>query len=63
MSSCPSYCRNNGGKKGSECCDALRNADVGCLCRNYWSGLQWSPYYARCAAKIQSSCGIKGCSA
>ncbi|XP_062187324.1 uncharacterized protein LOC133890782 [Phragmites australis] len=56
MSACLSYCAY--GSKEHQCCDPLRQADVACLCRNYWSALQKSRY-ASCANKIESKCGIR----
>jgi hypothetical protein len=58
MGACLSYCGS--GSRLGECCGALRNADMVCLCRNYWGRLQGTSY-ARCAMDIQSKCGLSGC--
>ncbi|EES04091.2 putative lipid-transfer protein DIR1 [Sorghum bicolor] len=39
------------------CCDALRNADFGCLCTNYWDKLKGTSY-AKCAEAIPSQCNL-----
>jgi hypothetical protein len=58
MRACLSYCGS--GSRLGECCGALRNADMKCLCRNYWGKLR-STSYAHCAREIQSKCRLSGC--
>nr|ACG28082.1 protease inhibitor/seed storage/LTP family protein [Zea mays] len=45
------------GAPSQGCCDALRNADFGCLCSNYWNKLKNTPY-ASCAKAIPSACNL-----
>lgn len=45
------------GAPSDRCCDALRNADFGCLCRNYWGRLKGTSY-ENCAKAIPSKCNL-----
>ncbi|WVZ67714.1 hypothetical protein U9M48_016757 [Paspalum notatum var. saurae] len=59
MSQCFAYCRGGGqgqGRPTKACCDALRHADFGCLCRKYGSQLRGSS----CAMSVPSRCQIPG---
>ncbi|WVZ67716.1 hypothetical protein U9M48_016759 [Paspalum notatum var. saurae] len=57
ISQCSAYCRFGGwGRPSRGCCDALRHADFGCICRKY--GDQLRGY--SCAMAIPSRCQIPG---
>ncbi|CAO2196487.1 unnamed protein product [Urochloa humidicola] len=56
MKACLSYCSSGG--DSSACCGPMKNANVDCLCRNYWNKYKSVPYIANCAGKVKSQCGI-----
>ncbi|PUZ53334.1 hypothetical protein GQ55_5G044600 [Panicum hallii var. hallii] len=58
LNKCLSYCAYGGNANANACCGPLRNANFDCVCRNYWGKLQSNRYYANCANKIKSRCGI-----
>lgn len=58
-SACSSWWWGGGARPTQGCCDALRYADFGCACRNYWGTLRSTPY-AGCAMAIPSRCNIRG---
>ncbi|CAD6235366.1 unnamed protein product [Miscanthus lutarioriparius] len=56
LKQCGESCSSGTPSQG--CCDALRHADFGCLCHNYWDKLKAMPAYARCAQAIPSKCNL-----
>jgi hypothetical protein len=56
LKQCGASCSSGTPSQG--CCDALRDADFGCLCRNYWDKLKAVPTYASCAKAIPSKCNL-----
>ncbi|RCV28721.1 hypothetical protein SETIT_5G425500v2 [Setaria italica] len=53
---CLSYCSDD--RYANACCRPMSNANMGCLC-NYWRKYNSVPFFAKCAAKIRSSCAIR----
>jgi len=58
-SACSSWWWGGGATPSQGCCNALRYADFGCVCRSYWGTLRSTPY-ADCAMAIPSRCNIRG---
>ncbi|KAL6616597.1 hypothetical protein ACP70R_038867 [Stipagrostis hirtigluma subsp. patula] len=60
LSECASYCTSGGGGGGAPsggCCDALRGADLGCLCSKYRQ-FRSTSRYASCAMSIPGKCNM-----